>query len=120
MLERELLPHGRQVDFTALGPESWAPDFATPFNQRMIGTKVLITNDFGDWLLLSTDDFRAFVEGRPQPGEPLYEKLRAANFVAKAVDVTAQAERWRRKKQYLFHGPTLHGMVLTHRCNHGC
>ena len=55
MLERELLPHGRQVDFTVLVPESWAPDFATPFNQRMIGTKVLITNDFGDWLLLSTD-----------------------------------------------------------------
>src|SRR5262249_58888178 len=26
----------------------------------------------------------------------------------------------RRKKRYLYSGPTLHAMVLTHRCNHGC
>jgi His-Xaa-Ser system radical SAM maturase HxsB len=120
MPETDLLPRGRQVDFTALAPDRWAPDFATPFNQRMIGRKVLLTNDFGDWLLLAPHDFRAFIEGRPQPGEPLYEKLRAANFIAKAVDIPAQARRWQRKKGYLFHGPTLHGMVLTHRCNHGC
>ena len=120
MLDGDLLPHGRQVDFTALAPERWAPGFATPFNQRMIRGKVLVTNDFGDWVLLTPDEFRSFVEGRPQPGEPLYQKLQKANLIAKAVDVQAQAERWRRKKQYLFHGPTLHGMVLTHRCNHGC
>jgi hypothetical protein len=120
MLDGELLPHGRQVDFTELAPERWTPGFATPFNQRMIRGKVLITNDFGDWLLLTPDEFRSFIEGGPQPGEPLYEKLREANFIAKDMDVRAQAERWRRKKQYLFHGPTLHGLVLTHRCNHGC
>jgi His-Xaa-Ser system radical SAM maturase HxsB len=71
-------------------------------------------------LLLSPDEFRSLVEGRPRPGEPLYERLRNANFIAREIDVSAQAERWRRKKQYLFHGPTLHGFVLTHRCNHGC
>ena len=37
MLSGELLPRGRQVDFTALAPERWMPGFATPFNQRMIG-----------------------------------------------------------------------------------
>ena len=86
MLDGELLPHGRQVDFTELSPERWKPGFATPFNQRMIRGKVLITNDFGDWLLLTPDEFRSFIEGRLQPGEPLYEKLRTANFIAKAVD----------------------------------
>ena len=120
MLDAPLLPRGRQVDFMTLAPERWAPDFATPFNQRMIGGKVLVTNDFGDWLLLTPDEFCSFVEGRPQPGEPLYEKLRGASFIAKAVDIAAQAQRWRRKKQYLFHGPTLHGFVLTHRCNLVC
>ena len=120
MLDGELLPRGRQVDFAELAPERWQPGFATPFNQRMIREKVLITNEFGDWLLLTRGEFRSFVEGRPQPGEPLYERLRKANFIARAVDVPVQAERWRRKKRYLFHGPTLHGLVLTHRCNHGC
>ena len=120
MLNGELLPRGRQVDFTQLAPERWKPGFATPFNQRMIGRKVLITNEFGDWLLLEPEEFRSFIEGRPQPGEPLYDRLRNANFIAHAVDVQMQAERWQRKKHYLFHGPTLHGFVLTQRCNHGC
>ncbi len=120
MLDGQLLPHGRQVDFTQLAPERWKPGFAMPFNQRMIRGKVLITNELGDWLLLTPDEFRSFIEGLPQPGEPLYEKLRGANFIARELDVQIQAERWRRKKQYLFHGPTLHGLVLTHRCNHGC
>ena len=67
-----LLPRGRQVDFTQLSsPSRWNPDFAVPYNQRMIGQKVLISNDFGDWLLLTLDEFRDFVEGRPRPSEPL-------------------------------------------------
>ena len=116
-----VLPRGRQVDFASLGdPSAWKPEFAVPFNQRMIGSKVLISNDFGDWLLLPPEEFRAFVEGRPRPGEPLYDKLRDANFIAGQVDRWTQADRWRRKKQYLFSGPTLHAFVLTHRCNHGC
>jgi len=118
---RPLLPRGQQVDFTRLSsPEQWKPQFAVPFNQRRIGEKIVISNDFGDWLLLDDEQFRAFIEGRPQPGEALYEKLARANFVAERVDLAAQVERWRRKKQYLFYGPTLHAFVLTHRCNHGC
>lgn len=115
------LPHGRQVDFTKLSsPGQWRPEFAVPFNQRMIGDKVLISNDFGDWLLLQVDEFRDFVEGRPRRGEPLYEKLARANFIAEVLDPIDQSLRWRRKKDYLFYGPTLHAFVLTHRCNHGC
>ena len=64
-----LLPRGRQVDFATLSdPSRWNPDFAVPFNQRVIGRRVLISNDLGDWLLLSQDEFRDVVEGRPQPG----------------------------------------------------
>ena len=115
------LPRGRQVDFSKLSdPERWKPDFGVPFNQRVIGNKILISNDFGDWLLLSKGEFRDFIEGRPQAGEPLYKKLLRANMIAEEVDFLTQSNRWRTKKEYLFHGPTLHAFVLTHRCNHGC
>jgi len=121
MISSTTLPRGTQVDFTQLSnPSDWNLDDATPFNQRMIGQRVLITNDFGDWLLLSQSDFRAFVEGRSKPGEPLYNKLKSRNFIARDVNLDTQADRWRRKKRYLFYGPTLHAFVLTHRCNHGC
>ena len=92
MPDVELLPRGRQVDFTQLAPERWKPGFATPFNQRMIRDKVLVTNEFGDWLLLAPEEFRSFVEGRPQPGEPLHERLRKANFIARDVDGDVVAE----------------------------
>lgn len=94
--------------------------FCVPFNHRQIGEKVLISNDLGDWAMLTRDDFRAYVMGQPKPGEALYAQLAERNFIAGAIDVKAQAERWRKKKQYLFYGPTLHAFVLTHRCNHGC
>ena len=55
MLDGELLPRGRQVDFTDFAPERWKPGFAMPFNQRMIRGRVHITNDFGDWLPLAPD-----------------------------------------------------------------
>ena len=115
------LPKGRQVDFMTLSsPGKWKPEFAVPFNQRQIGQKILISNDLGDWELLTRAEFVEFIEGRPKPGEPLYERLKAHNFVAAEIDVAKQAARWKQKKQYLFYGPTLHAFVLTHRCNHGC
>ena len=43
-----LLPRGRQVDFGSLStPDRWKPEFAVPFNQRVIGSKILISNDDG-------------------------------------------------------------------------
>lgn len=117
----ELLPKGKQVDFSTMpAPGKWKPEFAVPFNQRQIGKKILISNDLGDWDMLQKDEFQAFLEGKPKPGEELYERLKKRNFIAAEVDVAAQAARWKQKKQYLFYGPTLHAFVLTHRCNHGC
>ncbi|HYD46796.1 MAG TPA: His-Xaa-Ser system radical SAM maturase HxsB [Terriglobales bacterium] len=116
-----LLPRGRQVDLAALSdPQRWQPEIAVPFNQRRIGSKILITNDLGDWLLLSETELRDFIEGRVRPEQPLYRKLAAANFLVAEVDIAEQARRWSRKKRYLYYGPTLHAFVLTHRCNHGC
>ncbi len=95
-------------------------DFAMPFNHRAIGGRYVVSNDLGDHLFLTPDELRRLYEGDTVPGDGLYERLVQANLVAAKVDVKAQAERWKRKHQYLFYGPTLHAFVLTHRCNHGC
>jgi len=95
-------------------------DALVPFNHRVIGDRFLVSNDLGDHLFLTGDEMRRFVEGAALPGDGLHERLAAANLVARAVDTKAQADRWRRKRAYLFYGPTLHAFVLTHRCNHGC
>jgi uncharacterized protein len=115
------LPKGLQTPLVGLVDLAKVKaDFCTPFSHRVIDDRVLISNDLGDWTFLTLEQFRAFVQGEPKPGEALYEQLAAKNFIAAAVDIKAQADRWRKKKQYLFYGPTLHAFVLTHRCNHGC
>ncbi|MSP90584.1 MAG: His-Xaa-Ser system radical SAM maturase HxsB [Myxococcales bacterium] len=95
-------------------------DRLVPFNHRAVGDRVLVSNDLGDHVFLAPGEFRAFVTGQVAADTDLYGKLAAANLFAASIDVGKQAERWRRKKQYLFVGPTLHAFVLTHRCNHGC
>ncbi len=95
-------------------------DFGVPFYHRVIGDKVLITNDLGDWHFLSGPEFTAFVEGSIAGDGPLYQALAAKNFIAAEIDIATQAARWRDKRRFLFCGPTLHAFVLTHRCNFGC
>jgi His-Xaa-Ser system radical SAM maturase HxsB len=81
---------------------------------------VLVSTDLGDHALLEPHEFRALVQGQLQPGTTVHDTLAQRNFFAADLDISKQVERWRRKKHYLFHGPTLHAFVLTHRCNHGC
>lgn len=117
----DLLPRGVQVEFSALPPPSeWRTEDLLPFRQRRIGDRVLISNDFGDWLFLEQDEFRRLLVGDLPPGSALHDRLAKANFLSSELDAAQQVSRWRRKHHYLFAGATLHAFVLTHRCNHGC
>lgn len=91
-----------------------------PFNLRAIDGAFFVSNELGDWLILEPEELRRYVEGEVQPGEPLWERLAAKNFIASEIDISAQVQRYRRKKGFLSFGPTLHAFVLTERCNHGC
>ena len=116
-----LLPHGNTLQLQGLiDPGKVKADFAVPFNHRAFGDKVLISNDLGDHAWLSPRELQALAYGDVASGTALYDRLASSNFIAATVDIKAQAERWRKKKQYLFYGPSLHAFVLTHRCNHGC
>jgi len=42
------------------------------------------------------------------------------SFFTKGDQRTAQVAQYAARKSFLRHGPTLHGFVLTERCNHGC
>lgn len=96
------------------------PDFAMPFNHRVIGEKFMVSNQLGDFTFLTPDEFRRFVEGDTAPGDGLYERLAEAKLIRSLIDIPAEAKRYARLKGFLAYGPTLHAMVLTERCNHGC
>ncbi len=90
------------------------------FRYALVGEKVLLTNDAGEHLFLSPEDFRRFIAGQIQPEEPLYEQLRRRYFFKHDFDANALADKVRRKKAFLTHGPHLHAIVASLRCNMSC
>ncbi len=90
------------------------------FRYGMVGDKVLLTNDVGEHLFLTPEEFRRFIAGQVQADEPLYANLRKRYFLKRDLDVEQFATKLRRKKAFLQNGPHLHAIVTTLRCNHAC
>ncbi|MCP4867262.1 MAG: His-Xaa-Ser system radical SAM maturase HxsB [Proteobacteria bacterium] len=76
----------------------------------------VITNDAGEWEILSTAEFDALLAGTIETRESLTHK----GFLRTGSDLDALAERVRRKKHFVGKGPHLHMVVTTLRCNQDC
>ena len=101
-------------------PSTFSRDTVGFFRYGVVGERVLLTNDVGEHLFVSPEDFRRFIAGQVQREEPLYDQLRRRYFLKNDLDAAALADKLRRKKAFLTHGPHLHAVVTTLRCNHAC
>lgn len=87
---------------------------------REVDGVFVVTNAQGDFILLTREEFKGFVEGTIEPGTEMYERLKRGNFLRAEFDVPAAVERLKRRKRFLQHGPNLHMLVVTLRCNETC
>ena len=90
---------------------------------RLAGNRVLLTNQAGEYTVLSRPTFDAFVAGRLEAGSEPYLNLKSHSFLAHSIDSTAlrvAASQWRTKKAFMEGGPKLHIFVPTLRCNQSC
>jgi uncharacterized protein len=94
--------------------------FAMPFKHRNIGDQILVTNTEGNFVMLSQDDFRSFLEGDVEKGTPLYARLAERNLVRAEANLGKMAERLTARRRFIHHGPNLHIVVVTLRCNETC
>ncbi len=94
--------------------------FALPFRHRAVGGKVLLTNTEGNFVLLTEEEFARFARGDVPKGSELYDRLAKQNFVRAEANARAMVERIRARKTFLHHGPNLHIVVVTLRCNETC
>lgn len=90
------------------------------FRYGEVDGRVLLTNDVGEHMFLSPEDFRRFLAGQIGPEDALYEPLRRRYFFKHDFDLDGLAVKLRRKKSFLQNGPHLHAVVTTLRCNHAC
>jgi hypothetical protein len=87
------------------------------FRYTHVAGRVVLTNDAGEWHHVSEPEFRDLLAARVQVGHPQYEALLRKGFLRDALDVDALADRIRRKRSFLRHGPHLHIVITTLRCN---
>lgn len=93
------------------------------FNFKQFGSdSFLITNDFGRYLFLKSEEFRNLVKGQYMRGTPLYEKLHSNLFVLEPMELYSHetSDDLRSMKNYVFSSTALHIFVLTTHCNLRC
>ena len=108
---------------TAALPLHVSPEAAMsvmPHRRRQIADKVLISNDFGEWAMLTPDDYARYLGGAIVEGDPVHALLTERGFVADHLDEAVLAQKLRRRYGFLASGPHLHVIVVTLRCDHTC
>lgn len=95
-----------------------------PFRfQRWSDGRAFLTNNAGEHLVLTPDQFSQFVGGRLQPSSPAYMDLLARQMLRDSSGSWGQevlASKWFTKKSFLDGFTKLHIFVTTLRCNQSC
>lgn len=85
---------------------------------RKIKNKILLTNDFGHYVMISQNEFNDLMKGNAK--KSLKENLISKGFIKNMLDFDDLFSKWKNSNSYLFWGPALHILVTTLRCNHKC
>lgn len=90
---------------------------------RLNAEKVLLTNDFGEFEIISSDVFDAFTAKSLDGSSDTYFNLRSKFFLTDARGNThtrIMASKYRTKKSFLEGFTKLHIFVVSLRCDHSC
>jgi len=91
---------------------------------KKIKNKYLLTNDIGDFVFITEEEFKKFTQGRIKKNSTVYKKLDKKYFTSKSWHCQncqkQMIQRYAQQRRYLNWGPVLHVIVVTLRCDHGC
>ena len=88
---------------------------------RQVGDKFVVTNDAGEFVVLTPAEMDLVASNKVKPGSELENRLLAKHMLMCGPDcIEEAAEAFGRKASYLYRGPVLHIMVVTLRCNQVC
>jgi len=96
-----------------------------PFKFKKLSSgKYFLSNDYGEWVILSENDFRNLIENKLDD-ENIKNILVQKNMIlSEWVDfskvVNLLAGKWLLRHHYLLHWPSLHIVVVTLWCNQSC
>jgi His-Xaa-Ser system radical SAM maturase HxsB len=85
-----------------------------------IGEKVLVTAENGSWALLSKEQYEDLKSGKIKENDALLEELEKTGVIWTNGNIVEVTRDYRNRKSFLFQGTSLHIVIPTLRCNHGC
>ncbi|MFA6449198.1 MAG: His-Xaa-Ser system radical SAM maturase HxsB [bacterium] len=89
--------------------------------RRYSDNEYVITNDLGDYLIMPKEEFWSMAQGEKLSDGMITEKLNIMGVLGGEDFVRPEnIQRFRNKNSFLFHGPLLHIVVVTLRCNLSC
>ena len=95
-----------------------------PFRfMRLTPQEVLVTNDGGDFAVMTPGQFDAFTVGTLSTAEPMFATLKAKHFLTNSnstLPLELLATQYRTRKAFLDGFIKLHLFVVTLRCDHSC
>jgi uncharacterized protein len=80
----------------------------------------LLTNDVGEYVMLSEKNFKGFLEGRLPENDPVFEVLKTQGLIRDKINTADIVLKYQKKNLFLWQGPSLHIIVVTLRCNQKC
>ncbi len=92
-------------------PPKARPGAAAPHQYRLLGKKVLITDEHGRWALLTPAEHKRLLAGL-KPSDLLWTDLQARGFIAGAFDFDAAARRQFERGLLSWKGPVSHALAL--------
>ena len=87
---------------------------------RKVAGRFVVTSLEGEWIVLEPDEYQALSRNEVAPESELGERLAKKNLLASRYDASAATRALARRKRFLHHGPNLHILVVTLRCNQTC
>lgn len=91
-----------------------------PFGFAPVTGGVLVSNDFGGWLVLDGREFRSLKDGSFARKKGLCAKLARRGFIKERLDFESLGQDMGGLHRHSFGGPSLHILVVTLKCNHAC
>lgn len=107
------------VTFLEAPPKKLNPDVGF-FRFRRFGGDVLMTNDYGDWLFVTNEEFDRLTRRRLPDGDPLRQRLADKNMLNDKATIAKVIAKLRQRTAFMNGGPNLHILIVTLRCNYTC
>ena len=88
--------------------------------KKMKDNKYLLTNDVGEFVIISKELFQKFIKGKVNKNNPSYSDLQKRGLIRDQLDISDSISKYREKNSFLQQGSTLHIIVVSLRCNIKC